>query len=130
MDRPGLVPQSGMAGFPGVAARGLPHHVTRRGKRRQQTFFSDEDFSECRRPITECCRSCGTDLSAAGRARALRRYAILLRLGASPNHPGLVVRCFSAAHPPAWDDAPESVPDWDRLQQSEPDFELGQRVAW
>jgi hypothetical protein len=54
----------------------------------------------------------------------------LLRLGTSPNHPGSVVRCFSAAHPPAWDEAPEPMPDWDLLKQPEPDFELDQRVSW
>jgi putative transposase len=24
---------------------GLPHHVTQRGNRRQQTFFNDEDYA-------------------------------------------------------------------------------------
>jgi hypothetical protein len=54
----------------------------------------------------------------------------LLRLGTSPNHPGSVVRCFSAAHPPAWDEAPEPMPDWDLPQQPEPDVEFDQRVSW
>jgi hypothetical protein len=63
-------------------------------------------------------------------ARAPLRRAILLRLGTSPNHPGSVVRCFSAAHPPAWDDAPEPMPDWELLQQPAPDFAFDQRMAW
>jgi len=46
------------------------------------------------------------------------RYAVLLRLGTSPNLPGSVVRCFSAAHPPAWDEAPE------------PEIEFDHRIAW
>jgi hypothetical protein len=54
----------------------------------------------------------------------------LLRLGTSPNHPGSVVRCFSAAHPPAWDEAPEPMPDWDLLGQPEPGFAFDQRVCW
>ena len=58
----------------------------------------------------------------------------LLRLRTSPNHPSLVVRCFIAAHPPAWDDVPEPMPDWDLLQQPDPDFEppwnWDQRVSW
>jgi len=38
----------------------------------------------------------------------------------------ILVRSFaaiSAAHPPAWDEAPEPMPDWDLLQQPEPDVE-------
>jgi hypothetical protein len=54
----------------------------------------------------------------------------LLRLGTSPNHPGSVVRCFSAAHPPAWDETPAPMPDWGLLKQPEPDFELDQRISW
>ena len=57
-----------------------------------------------------------------------------LALGTSPNHPGLVVRCFIAAHPPAWDDVPEPMPDWNLLKQPDPDFEplwdWDQRVSW
>jgi len=37
---------------------------------------------------------------------------------------------FIAAHPPAWEDAPEPIPDWARIGQPEPDFEFDQRVAW
>ena len=35
-----------------------------------------------------------------------------------------------ALGPPAWDDAPEPMPDWDLLQQPEPDVEFDQRVSW
>ena len=35
-----------------------------------------------------------------------------------------------ARGPPAWDDAPEPVPDWDLLGQPEPDVEFDQRVSW
>jgi len=40
------------------------------------------------------------------------------------------LRCFSAAHPPAWDDVPEPMPDWDLLNQPEPDVKFDQRVSW
>jgi hypothetical protein len=63
-------------------------------------------------------------------ARTPRRCAILLRLGTSPNHPGSVVRCFSAAHPPAWGDDPGPMPHWDLVKQPEPDFEFDQRISW
>jgi hypothetical protein len=36
----------------------------------------------------------------------------------------------SARGPPAWDDAPEAMPDWDLLKQREPNCEFDQRVAW
>ena len=42
-----------------VVAPGVPHHITQRGNRRQQTFFCDEDYEVyldlmarwCSRPI-------------------------------------------------------------------------------
>ena len=56
-----------------VVASGYPHHVTQRGNRRQQTFFSDDDYREylrlmsasCARPglrsgLTACCRTMST----------------------------------------------------------------------
>ena len=43
-----------------IVASGLPHHVTQRGNRRQQTFFVEEDYAEYRRlPVASCAR-CGT----------------------------------------------------------------------
>lgn len=33
-----------MARIARVVAPGMPHHVTQRGNRRQQTFFTDEDY--------------------------------------------------------------------------------------
>lgn len=38
-----------------VVAAGLPHHVTRRGNRRQQTFFSDENYETWESLLTEHC---------------------------------------------------------------------------
>jgi hypothetical protein len=34
-----------------------------------------------------------------------------------------------ARGPPAWEDAPEPMPDWD-LGQPEPDVVFDQRIAW
>jgi hypothetical protein len=69
-------------------------------------------------------------MSTRDHARTPLRCAVLLRLGTSPNHPGSVVRCSNAAHPPAWDDAPEPMPQWNLLAQPAPDFEFDQRVSW
>jgi putative transposase len=33
-----------MARLARVVIPGLPHHITQRGNRRQQTFFNDEDY--------------------------------------------------------------------------------------
>jgi putative transposase len=33
-----------MEGMARVVAPGIPHHVTQRGNRRQETFFSVEDY--------------------------------------------------------------------------------------
>lgn len=53
-----------MARLPRLVAPGLPHHVTQRGNRRQQTLFTDEDYAEYRRLLAESCRSCGTKVLA------------------------------------------------------------------
>jgi hypothetical protein len=42
-----------MARLPRVVVPGLPHHVTQRGNRRQQTFFGDEDYADYRRLLLE-----------------------------------------------------------------------------
>ena len=36
-------------------AAGYPHHITRRGNRRQQTFFCDEDYEEYLTLMAEWC---------------------------------------------------------------------------
>ena len=50
-----------MARIPRVVVPGLPHHVTQRGNRRQQTFFSDEDYAEYRRLMAAFCARCRTE---------------------------------------------------------------------
>ena len=44
-----------MARLARVVAAGVPHHVTQRGNRRQQTFFSDGDYAFYRALLAEGC---------------------------------------------------------------------------
>src|SRR5665213_1418910 len=45
-----------MARIARVVAAGVPHHVTQRGNRRQQTFFSDSDYDTYRSLLADGCR--------------------------------------------------------------------------
>ncbi|MFT4561855.1 MAG: putative transposase [Gammaproteobacteria bacterium] len=49
-----------MARMARVVIPGLPHHVTQRGNRRQQTFFCDKDYSDYIRLMATACRQTGT----------------------------------------------------------------------
>jgi hypothetical protein len=51
---------------------------------------------------------------------------ILTHIGEPPRPPPI----SPARGPPAWDEAPEPMPDWDLLEQPESDFEFDQRVSW
>ncbi len=53
-----------MGRLPRVVVPGLPHHVTQRGNRRQQTFFGEEDYGEYCRLLSVSCRNCGTQVLA------------------------------------------------------------------
>ena len=53
-----------MARIARVIATGLPHHVTQRGNRRQQTFFCDEDYQEYIDLMAEWCGKCGVEIWA------------------------------------------------------------------
>jgi putative transposase len=44
-----------MARLARVVAPGLPHHITQRGNRRQQTFFCDEDYQTYLELMAEWC---------------------------------------------------------------------------
>ena len=46
-----------MARLARVVAPGVPHHVTQRGNRRQQTFFSDGDYAAYLELLAEGCRA-------------------------------------------------------------------------
>ncbi|MFH1417934.1 MAG: transposase, partial [Planctomycetota bacterium] len=41
-----------------VVVPSYPHHVTQRGNRRQQTFFSDDDYRAYLGLMAEWCRRC------------------------------------------------------------------------
>ncbi len=45
-----------------AVAAGFPHHVTQRGNRRQQTFFSDHDYRTYLQLIQEWCTAYSVDL--------------------------------------------------------------------
>ena len=51
-----------MARLARAVAAGVPHHVTQRGNRRQQTFFCDEDYAAYRTFLAEGCRFAGVEV--------------------------------------------------------------------
>jgi len=53
-----------MARLARVVAPGVPHHVTQRGNRRQQTFFNHGDYALYRDLIAESCRTAGVGVWA------------------------------------------------------------------
>ena len=53
-----------MARLARVVASGLPHHITQRGNRRQQTFFGDDDYRLYKELMAESCGRCGVDIWA------------------------------------------------------------------
>ncbi len=42
----------------------MPHHVTQRGNRRQQTFFNDDDYRFCQAVMSEWCNAYIVDIWA------------------------------------------------------------------
>lgn len=47
-----------------VVAPGIPHHITQRGNRRMETFFSDSDYREYLYLMAEWCNRCKVDIWA------------------------------------------------------------------
>ncbi len=45
-----------------VVIPGLPHHITQRGNRRQQTFFNDEDYAAYLELMAQWCRDEGVEI--------------------------------------------------------------------
>ena len=81
-----------MARLAGLVLPGVPHHVTQRGNRRQQTFFEDGDYALYRDLLSEAARRAGTRVWS---------YCLM------PNHVHLIVvpadedglrRTFADAH--------------------------------
>jgi len=48
-----------MARLARIVAPGLPHHVTQRGNRCQQTFFTDDDYALYKALLAEGCQAAG-----------------------------------------------------------------------
>jgi putative transposase len=53
-----------MARIARVVAPGVPHHITQRGNRRQQTFFCDEDYEAYVELVAEWCDKLGVEVWA------------------------------------------------------------------
>lgn len=53
-----------MARIARVIASGIPHHVTQRGNRRLQTFFTDDDYRSYIALLAEWCRKCSVAIWA------------------------------------------------------------------
>ncbi|MCH7943057.1 MAG: transposase, partial [Proteobacteria bacterium] len=53
-----------MARLARVVAPGHPHHVTQRGNRRQQTFFSDDDYRSYLELMSTWCARLNVDVWA------------------------------------------------------------------
>jgi putative transposase len=53
-----------MARIARVVLPGIPHHVTQRGNRRQQTFFNDEDYQVYLSLLTQSCGKYDTEVWA------------------------------------------------------------------
>ncbi|OEJ68696.1 transposase [Magnetovibrio blakemorei] len=53
-----------MARLARVVVPGVPHHVTQRGNRRQDTFFCDEDYEVYKALMAEWCAKCGVQVWA------------------------------------------------------------------
>lgn len=53
-----------MARLARVVAPGVPHHVTQRGNRRQQVFFSEADYAAYKALLAEGCRAAKVEVLA------------------------------------------------------------------
>ena len=53
-----------MARIARVVVESLPHHITQRGNRRQETFFSDEDYAAYIDLMAQWCRKYAVDIWA------------------------------------------------------------------
>jgi REP-associated tyrosine transposase len=51
-----------MARLPRIVIPGLPHHVTQRGNRRAQTFFSDDDYALYKHLLSEAAEKAGSEI--------------------------------------------------------------------
>ena len=81
-----------MARIARVVVPGVPHHVTQRGNRRLQTFFTDEDYSAYLGLMAEWCKRCGVEVWA---------YCLMpnhVHLIAAPSSEHALARAIGEAH--------------------------------
>ncbi len=62
-----------MARLARVVIPGLPHHITQRGNRRQQTFFNDGDYAEYLALMGQWCAELGVEIWRYCRVRSVNR---------------------------------------------------------
>jgi putative transposase len=53
-----------MARLARIVVPHIPHHITQRGNRRQQTFFNEQDYQAYLQLLAEWCSQCGVDIWA------------------------------------------------------------------
>ena len=53
-----------MARLARIVVPGIPHHVTQRGNRRQEVFFSDTDYRQYLNFLTQYAGEAGTEIWA------------------------------------------------------------------
>lgn len=81
-----------MARLARVVAVGVAHHVTQRGNRGQQVFFSDEDYAAYRSLLADGCRAAGV---------AVWAYCLMpnhVHLVLVPSHEGGLRAALAEAH--------------------------------
>ena len=81
-----------MARLARLVVPGLPHHITQRGNRRQQTFFCDEDYAAYVELMADWCKERGVEIWA---------YCLMpnhVHLIAFPRSEGGLGRAIGEAH--------------------------------
>ncbi len=81
-----------MARLARVVAAGVPHHVTQRGNRRQQVFFSDDDYRSYLELLGEGCRA--ADVAVWGYCLMPNHVHLIL----TPADPGGLRAALAEAH--------------------------------
>jgi len=51
-----------MARIARVVVRGMPHHITQRGNRRQKVFFGKSDYEKYKDLMVEWCALAGVEI--------------------------------------------------------------------